>query len=607
MADENQPAVSFPKRVLGVFAYSRRALELVWTTSRSLTVTLALLTIVAGILPAVIAYVGQLIVDGVVAAMASDTPDTLRVLWLIVLEAGIVALVAASQRGLSVSQSLLRALLGQRVNVMILEKALTLQLTHFEDSEFYDKLTQARREASSRPLSLVNRTFGLVQNAISLSSYAVLLFAFSPWAVIILLGAGLPSFFAEAKFSGDAFRLFRWRSPDTRMQLYVETVIAREDGVKEVKLFQLGPRLLQRYRDIFDKLYVEDRRLTLRRDGWGFVLGLLSTIAFYAAYAWIVITTINGQITLGAMTMYLVLFRQGQTAVAASLSAISGMYEDNLYLSNLYEYLGQPVPPHSGTAQQGPDPSQGLEFRGVSFSYPGASGKALDNITLQIRPGQSLALVGENGSGKTTLIKLLTKLYDPTAGQILLDGLDLQQWDVEALRQRIGVIFQDFGRDQFSVGENIGAGDVRYIDDGERWRTAAVSGMAAPFIEDMPDGYETQLGRWFKGGRELSGGQWQKIALSRAFMRSDADILVLDEPTAAMDAASEAAIYDHFRSQSHNKMTILISHRFSTVRAADQIVVMHKGAILEQGNHESLLELNGQYAHLFELQARAYQ
>ena len=607
MAEEIEPVVSFPRRVLGVFAYSRRAMELVWTTSRGLTVALAVLTVVAGVLPAVIAYVGQLIVDGVVAAMASDSAQTARVIWLIVLEAGVVTLVAASQRGLSVSQSLLRALLGQRVNVMILEKALTLQLSHFEDSEFYDKLTQARREASSRPLSLVNRTFGLVQNAISLSSYAVLLFAFSPWAVVILLGAGLPSFFAEAKFSGDAFRLFRWRSPDTRMQLYLETVIAREDGVKEVKLFQLGPRLLQRYRDIFDKLYVEDRRLTLRRDGWGFVLGLLSTLAFYGAYVWIVIATINGQITLGAMTMYLVLFRQGQTAVGASLAAISGMYEDNLYLSNLYEYLGQPVTPHSGTAKLGPDPSQGLEFRGVSFSYPGATTKALDNISLQVRPGHSLALVGENGSGKTTLIKLLTKLYDPTEGQILLDGLDLQQWDVEALRKRIGVIFQDFGRYQFSVGENIGAGDVRHIDDTVRWEAAAISGMAAPFIKDMPEGYETQLGRWFKGGRELSGGQWQKIALSRAFMRSDADILVLDEPTAAMDAASEAAIYDHFRSQSHNKMTILISHRFSTVRAADQIVVMHKGAILEQGNHESLLQLNGQYAHLFELQARAYQ
>lgn len=607
MAEEHDPPVSFLRRALGVFVYSRRALELVWTTNRTLTITLALLTLVAGVLPAVIAFIGQLIIDGVVAAMTSTAPDTRRVLRLILMEAIVVIFVAASQRGLSVSQSLLRALLGQRVNVMILEKALTLQLANFEDSEFYDKLTQARREASRRPLSLVNRTFGLVQNAISLTSYAVLLFAFSPWAVVILIGAGLPAFFAEAKFSGDAFRLFRWRSPETRMQMYLETVIAREDGVKEVKLFQLGPRLLQRYRDIFNKLFVEDRRLTLRRDGWGFVLGLLSTAAFYGAYAWIVITTINGQITLGAMTMYLVLFRQGQAAVAASLSAIGGMYEDNLYLSNLYDYLGQPVPARHGEAKHGPEPQRGIEFKNVSFTYPGSNGKALNKVSFQISPGQSLALVGENGSGKTTLIKLLTRLYDPTEGRIMLDGLDLQEWDVEALRQRIGVIFQDFGRYQFSVGENIGAGDVRYIDDAERWAKAAKTGMAAPFIEEMPDGYQTQLGRWFKGGRELSAGQWQKIALSRAFMRSDADILVLDEPTAAMDASSEAAIFDHFRSQSHNKMTILISHRFSTVRAADQIIVIHKGEILERGNHESLLAMNGQYAHLFKLQARAYQ
>ena len=578
-----------------------------WTTSRPLTITLALLTLVAGVLPAVIAYIGQLIVDGVVTAMTSTAPDTRRVMLLILLEAIIVIAIAASQRGLSVSQSLLRALLGQRVNVMILEKALTLQLANFEDSEFYDKLTQARREASRRPLSLVNRTFGLVQNAISLTSYAVLLYTFSPWAVVILISAGLPSFFAEAKFSGDAFRLFRWRSPETRMQMYLETVIAREDGVKEVKLFQLGPRLLQRYRDIFKKLFVEDRRLTLRRDGWGFVLGLLSTSAFYAAYAWIVLTTINGEITLGAMTMYLVLFKQGQTAVAASLSAVSGMYEDNLYLSNLYDYLGQAVPARLGDAKHGPEPQRGIEFKNVSFKYPGTNDKALNNISLQIRPGESLALVGENGSGKTTLIKLLTRLYEPTEGHIILDGLDVQQWDVETLRQRIGVIFQDFGRYQFSVGENIGAGDVRYIDDAERWAKAARTGMAAPFIEDMPDGYDTQLGRWFKGGRELSGGQWQKIALSRAFMRSDADILVLDEPTAAMDAASEAAIFDQFQSESHNKMTILISHRFSTVRAAGQIIVIHDGEIVEQGTHESLLAMNGQYARLFKLQARAYQ
>ena len=599
--------VGLLSRSLGVFGYSSRALELVWTTSRPLTITLAFLTLVAGVLPAAIAYIGQLIVDGVVEATRAADPDTRGVLNLVFLEALVVIAVAAAQRGISASQSLLRALLGQRVNVMILEKAMTLELTHFEDSEFYDKLTQARREASSRPLSLVTRTFGLVQNAISLTSYAVLLVAFSPWAVVILVGAGLPSFFAEAKFSGDAFRLFRWRSPDTRMQMYLETVIAREDGVKEVKLFQLGPRLLQRYRDIFRKLFVEDRQLTLRRDTWGFILGLLSTAALYAAYAWIVVTTINGAITLGAMTMYLVLFRQGQSAVAAILTAISGMYEDNLYLSNLYEYLEQPVPARRGVSMRGPEPDRGLEFQNVSFKYPGANKKALKNISLQIRPGESLALVGENGSGKTTLIKLLTRLYDPTEGRILLDGLDLQEWDVEALRQRIGVIFQDFGRYQFSVGENIGAGDVRHIEDAERWKKAATTGMAAPFIDDMPEGYQTQLGRWFKGGRELSGGQWQKIALSRAFMRSEADILVLDEPTAAMDASSEAAVFDHFREASGNKMTILISHRFSTVRAAAQIIVIHEGEILERGNHESLLADGGQYAHLFKLQARGYQ
>ena len=607
MADEDSLNAGFASRAAGVFGYSRRALDLVWTTSPALTLTLAFLTLVAGILPAAIAYVGQLIVDSVVAAMSSTSPDTERVLWLVALESVIVIFVAASQRGMSACQSLLRALLGQRVNVMILEKALTLQLSHFEDSEFYDKMTQARREASSRPLSLVNRTFGLVQNAISLSSYAALLFIFSPWAVVILIVAGLPSFFAEAKFSGDAFKLFRWRSPDTRMQMYLESVIAREDGVKEVKLFQLGPRLLQRYRDIFNKLFIKDRSLTLRRDAWGFGLGLLSTAAFYGAYAWIVISTINNEITLGAMTMYLVLFRQGQSAVAAILSSISGMYEDNLYLSNLYEYLEYPVLARQGDLKHGTDPSRGLEFKNVSFAYPGSNSKALDDVSLQIRPGESLALVGENGSGKTTLIKLLTRLYEPTEGHIFLDGVELQDWDVEALRQRIGVIFQDFGRYQFSVGENIGAGDVRHIDDSERWARAAETGMAAPFIEDMPEGYETQLGRWFKGGRELSGGQWQKIALSRAFMRSDADILVLDEPTAAMDAPSEAAIFDHFRSQSHSKMTILISHRFSTVRAADQIIVIHDGEIVERGNHESLLALGGQYASLFKLQAKGYQ
>ena len=607
MASQEPETSGFFTRFFGVFRYSRRALELVWTTSRTLTVVLALLTLVAGVLPAAIAYVGQLIVDGVVAAIDADTPDVDSVIGFVLLEAAIVAVLAAGQRGISASESLLRAQLGHRVNVLILEKSLTLPLTSFEDSEFYDKLTRARREASSRPLSLVKRTFGLAQNGISLVSYAILLYAFSPWAVAILVLAGLPSFIAEAKFSGDAFRLFRWRSPDSRMQIYLETLIAREDSVKEVKLYQLGNRFLERYRGIFRKLFDEDRRLTLRRDGWGFVLGLVSTAAFYGAYIWIVMATVEGQISLGAMTMYLMLFRQGQSSVSASLTAISGMYEDNLYLSNLYEFLAYPVPPDSGSAAYGPDPERGIEFENVSFRYPGSEDDAIRRINLNIRPGQSLALVGENGSGKTTLIKLLTRLYVPSEGRILLDGLDLREWKLDALHRRIGVIFQDFGRYQFSVGENIGAGDVRHIDDQSRWSQAAESGMAAPFIESMPDGYETQLGRWFKGGRELSGGQWQKIALSRAFMRSDADILILDEPTAAMDAASEVAIYDHFRRESADKITILISHRFSTVRAADHIIVIQDGEIVERGNHASLMDENGRYAQLFTLQAQGYR
>ena len=602
------PTEAFTLRgFFGVFRYSRRALELVWSTNATLTVALALLTLGAGILPASVAYVGSLIVDAVVAAIREGGGGARRVVELVVLEGALVASIAAAQRGLSLCQSLLRAQLGQRVNVMILEKALTLELQHFEDSEFYDKLTRARREASVRPLSLVTRTFGLVQNAISLASYGVLLARFSPWAVAVLLLAGLPAFVAEAKFSGDAFRLFRWRSPETRMQMYLETVIAREDHAKEVKLYSLGPRLLDRYRDIFRRLYREDRALTVRRDAWGFALGLIATSGLYGAYAWIAATAVRRIISLGQMTMYVALFRQGQAAVSAMLAAVGGMYEDNLYLSTLYEYLETDVPQPAGAALRGPKPDDGVRFEDVSFSYPGAEAPALEQVTLHLAPGSSLALVGENGSGKTTLIKLLTRLYSPTGGRILLDGQDLGEWDERALRERIGVIFQDFARYQMLVGENVGAGDERFFEDEERWRAAAAKGQASGFIDELPSGYRTQLGKWFRDGRELSGGQWQKIALSRAFMRTRADILVLDEPTAAMDAQAEAEVFEHFRQLARERITILISHRFSTVRMADQIAVLARGRIIERGSHEELMRLNGRYAQLFTLQARGYR
>jgi len=590
----------------GVFRYSRRALELVWSTNRPLTLALAGCTLAGGILPAAVAYVGSLIVDALVSAIRSGGGAG-HALQLVLLEGLLVAAISAAQRGISFCQSLLRAQLGQRVNVMILEKALTLDLQHFEDSEFYDKLTRARREASTRPLSLVMRTFFLVQNGISLVSFGALLAHFSPWAVVVLLLAGLPAFVAEAKFSGDAFRLFRWRSPETRMQIYLETVLAREDHVKEVKLFGLGARLLERYQAIFRRLYQEDRALTIRRDLWGFFLSLIGSGALYGAYAWIAISTVRQLISIGQMTMYVALFRQGQTTVSAMLTAVGGMYEDNLYLSTLYEYLETEVILPTGSSVRGPHPEDGIRFEDVSFTYPGAQEAALENITLHLVPGTSLALVGENGSGKTTLIKLLTRLYAPTSGRILLDGQDLAEWDEAALRERIGVIFQDFARYQLLVGENVGAGDERYFEDEERWRAAAVKGRASDFIDTLPAGYQTQLGKWFKDGRELSGGQWQKIALSRAFMRSRADILVLDEPTAAMDAQAEAEVFEHFRQLARERITILISHRFSTVRMADQIVVLNNGHIIERGSHEELMQLHGRYAQLFTLQARGYR
>jgi ATP-binding cassette subfamily B protein len=591
---------------LAVFRYSPRALALVWRTSRLLTLILALLTLAGGLLPAAIAYMGKLIVDAVVAASQSGEGRVLALTYVTV-EALLVILLAAVQRGLTVSQSLLRVLLGQKVHLLIFEKALTLDLTHFEDSEFYDKLTRARREASSRPLSFVTRTFQVVQDSLAVISYSILLLKFSIVAAIALAIAAIPPFIAETRYAGEAFRLFRWRSPETRQQNYLEILMAREDFAKEVQLYQLGPLFLGRYRDIFQRFYREDRNLTLRRGVWGYLLGLLGTTTFYLAYIWIAIEAIEGRISLGDMTLYLMVFRQGQSTFSSLLTNIGGIYEDNLYMSTLYEYLDQEITESWGRATQGSVPGDGLRFESVSFAYPGSNTLALNCVSFHLKPGEKLALVGKNGSGKTTLIKLVSRLYEPTQGRILLDGLDLQAWDIQVLHQRLSVIFQDFVRYHFAVGENIGVGDVTHLEDRVRWEAAARKGMAKPFIETLPEGFLTQLGRWFKSGVELSGGQWQKIALSRAFMRQDADILVLDEPTAAMDAEAEAEIFARLSQLTERQMVFLISHRFSTVRMADWIIVLEGGEILEQGTHEELLQCEGRYQQLFSLQAAGYQ
>lgn len=593
------------------FRYSRLAIGLVWDTSRLLTLVMVLSTFMAGILPAAIASVGGLFVDAVASSLQQTGSDSIEAkenaLFYVFVELGLVILMTGAQRLNAICQSILRVLLGNKINVLILEKALTLELAHFEDADYYDKLVRARREASSRPLALVIKTFDLMRNIIALLTIAVFLFQFSVWAAFLLVGAGIPAFLAETKFSGEAFRNHRRRSAERRMQVYLEMVLTREDGAKEVKLLQLGKLFLQRYIDIFRNIYKEDRNLVLRRGIWGYLLGLLASGAFYFAYGWVGFATIAGAITIGQMTMYIAQFRLGQNSVTNSLTAISGMYEDNLYLSNLTEYLGHKIPEKTGEKSYGPDPDDGIRFENVSFSYEGSDTAALDDVSMHIRRGESLAIVGENGSGKTTLIKLLARLYQPSQGKIYLEGLDLDEWDVETLRKKIGVIFQDFARYQLVVGENIGIGDVDEIDQEARVEKAAIQGMADSFIKDLPNSYFTQLGTWFKDGKELSGGQWQKIALSRAFMRNKADILILDEPTAAIDARAEAEIFSHFRDLTSKKTSIIISHRFSTVRMADQIIVLENGKICEQGSHAELIENDGQYSVLFNLQALGYR
>ncbi|MFT6092681.1 MAG: ATP-binding cassette subfamily B protein [Pseudohongiellaceae bacterium] len=608
---ENQEPVNPIRKFLSVFKYSGVAIRIVWNTSAGLTLAMAATTFFSGLLPAAIASVGGLFVDAVSTAFQStgDVADAARddLLKYVLIEALLVVLMTAAQKINGVCQSILRALLGNEINVMILEKALGLELAHFEDAEYYDKLVRARREASSRPLSFVIKTFDLLRDTTLLVTIGIFLFQFSPYAVLLLGLAGIPAFLVEAKFSGEAFRLQRRRSAERRMQIYLEMVLTREDGVKEVKLLKLGRMFLDRYVDIFRQMYKEDRSIVIRRGVWGYVLGLLASAAFYFAYGWVGFAAIAGVITIGQMTMYIAQFRLGQSAVTNSLTSINGMYEDNLYLSNLTEYLDHEVPEQNGEGTEGPNPGDGIRIENVSFSYPGSDFPALKNISMHIKPGESLAIVGENGSGKTTLIKLLTRLYTPTEGSIYLEGLELGDWDIETLRQKIGVIFQDFARYQLIVGENIGIGDVDNIQDREQVEGAAKQGMADVFVKDLPSGYDTQLGTWFKDGKELSGGQWQKIALSRAFMRNQADVLILDEPTAAIDARAEAEIFAHFKDITANKISIIISHRFSTVRMADHIIVLEKSEIMEEGSHEELLQANGQYATLFNLQAQGYK
>ncbi|WP_437632665.1 ABC transporter ATP-binding protein [Sorangium sp. So ce854] len=608
-------------RLRDSFATTPRTLRLVWRSSRPASVALGALTLAAAVLPLGVAYVGKAITDAVVAR-----DERAALVWVAV-ELGLVAALALAQRGLALTRQLLGARLSIDIHAMILEKALSLDLAHFEDSEFYDQLTRARREASSRPAAVVTESFSLVQNLITLAGYAVMLVGFSALAVLALVLAAIPATVAEARFSGAAFRLRNWRSPEARRLNYLEYVLANDGHAKEVKLFGLGPMFLERYRALAASFYREDSALAVRRAGWAYGLSLLGTAAFYGCYGAMALGAASGRLSLGEMVLYVAAFRQGQQSFQAVLAGVGGMYEHNLYMSNLFQYLSiptsappapAPVPvpasdalapaPSSGAPAlaDGGAAERGVRFEGVGYRYPGQSRWALRGIDLHIPSGQSLALVGHNGAGKTTFIKLLTRLYEPTEGRVLLDGEDLRAWDVDALRRRIGVVFQDFNQYQLTLRENVGLGSLDHLADAPRVARAVSEGGADEVVAAVPGGLDAQLGRWFKDGVELSGGQWQKIALARAFMREEADILVLDEPTAALDAEAEHAVFQRFRSLSRGRTTIVISHRFPTVRMADRILVLDGGRIVEEGTHDELVARGQRYARMFALQAEGY-
>jgi ATP-binding cassette, subfamily B, bacterial len=604
--ERSQPKRSVLTQVRESLDHTRMTLRLVWRSSPVMTVALGALTLVGAVVPLGVAYVGKRIVDAVVA---HSRESTLR--WVLV-ELALVMAMATVQRGLSLVRSLLGARLGIDINVTILEKALGLDLRYFEDPDFYDKLTRARREASSRPIALVTESFGLVQSLITLAGYAALLVRFSAWAVLALFAATIPATVAEMRFSKQAFKVRNWRSPESRRLLYLEYVLANDEHAKEVKLFGLGTILLDRYRKLSEQFYEEDQRLYVRRTKWTHALSLVGTGAFYGSYAAMALLASAGALTLGDMTMYVVAFRQGQQAFQSALAAIGSMYEHNLYMSNLWDYLrvageAARVLPSTAVARALAAPASGIVLEDVGFRYPGKDAWALRHLNLTIPSGSSLALVGENGAGKTTLVKLLTRLYEPTEGRIWLDGRDLQDWDIAELRSLFGVLFQDYNQYQLNVRENIGFGSVAYMADEPRIGRAVERGGATEIVQGLAGGLDAPLGRWFQDGTELSGGQWQKIALARAFMREEAGILVLDEPTASLDAEAEHAVFERFRELAQGRTTIVISHRFPTVRMAQKIVVLEHGRIVEQGTHDELRALKGRYSRMFELQAEGYR
>ncbi len=592
-------------------------IAMVWGTHRGFASAIIALRLVRALVPLSILWIGKLIIDGVVQAMrAHATLGTVNwsgLIRLVVLELAIAIVAEAIARAGTLFESLLGDLFSNRVSVRLMEHAATLDLLQFEDPEFYDHLERARRQTVGR-IGLIALLLGVAQNLITLVSLTAALILYVPWLLVLLAIAVLPSFIGETHYATLGYSLlYRW-TPERRMLDYLRFTGASDQTAKEIKLFGLSRWLTDRYSGLADAFYRANAVLAVRHGIVAWLLGVFGALGYYGAYVWIIVLTVRGYqspaglFTLGVLTFLAASFRQSRDLIQSVLLSTSQLYEQALYLRDLFTFFDmKPTIASRPGAREVPRPVvAGFEFKDVGFKYRGSDKWAVRHLSFTLMPGERLALVGENGAGKTTLVKLLARLYDPDEGAILLDGVDLREYDVASLQRAIGVIFQDFVRYDFLLRENIGVGEIGAVEDRPRIEVAARRSLADELSGRLKGGYEQMLGRRFDGGVELSGGEWQKVALARAYLR-DAEVLILDEPTAALDARAEYQVFVRFTELTRGKMAVLISHRFSTVRMADRILVLEKGLIIEQGTHADLVAKRGTYAELFELQAAGYK